>query len=61
MPKIENKTGRNFARNWATYNHVYNIGDSYGVEDEDVSEEKYEDSLELVSKYNSECEEEYNA
>jgi len=43
-----------FSKNWTTYNHVYNIGDSYGVEDENVSLEKYEDSLELV-------EEEYNA
>ena len=37
-----------FSKHWSTFNHTYNIGDMYGCEDEYVSEEKYQDSIEKV-------------
>jgi len=35
-----------FSKHWTIFNHVYNIGDSYGCYDKDVSYNEYEKSLE---------------
>ena len=50
-----------FSKHWTTFNHVYNIGDSYGCEDEDVSIDKYHDSLDEQQRLQDEyeCEEDY--
>jgi len=48
-----------FSKHWTTSNHIYNIGDSYGCEDENVSYNAYNKSLDEQHKLDWEMENTY--